>query len=112
MAVASVTKPRGSVEGKAKRKTVLAVLSGTYANPAGEVVTAKECGARRIVSVGNPTVIKSVASATVPVLNPFCKVESSGTKISLHFINPITGAELVNASSVAAAEVEIPIVYY
>ena len=111
MAVASVTKPRGAVPGKAKQKTVTVVLSGTYANPAGEVITAAQCGARRITK-GIPTLTKSVASATVPVFSPYCKVESSGTKMSLHFINPITGAELVNASSVAAAEVEINITYY
>lgn len=111
MAVASVTKPRGAVPGKAKQKTVTVVLSGTYANPAGEVITAASIGARRVVKC-IPILTKSVASATVPVFSPYVKVESSGTKLALHFINPITGAELVNASSVAGAEVELQVTYY
>lgn len=111
MAVSTVTKGKGGVPGKAKQRTITVLFSGTYANPAGESVTAAQIGGRRIVKA-IPTLIKSVASATVPVFSPFCKVESSGTKMSIHFINPITGAELVNGSSVAAAEVEIQVTYY
>lgn len=104
MAVSTVTGNKAAVPGKAKLKTPLVTLSGTYTSE-GEVLTAKQLGFRRIVSAtaclagGNSTEATPVADAWI--------TGYPGTSVKLRLLNGKTGAELAAGVTVVGVKAEI-----
>jgi hypothetical protein len=106
----AITKGKGAVPGKAKQRTSTITLTGTYAT-GGELITAKELGARRIVKA-IPTLLASNAVEATPVTSAWAEVQSGGTGIKLKLLNGKTGAELANGVATTGVKVELQSTYY
>ena len=109
MAVSSVSPSKTTVPGKARLKVVTVTLSGTYTSE-GEVLTAKQCGFRRLVTATASLVAGNATEAT-PVGDCWATGQP-GTSIKLHLLNGKTGAELAAGVTVVGVKAEIICIGY